>query len=249
MSEGKNKNLIVAGNWKMYMTGTEAKEYFNALRPECRDGIEIMLFVPATALPLISATAKKKNIVVGLQNMHWEKDGAYTGEISAEMLLDAGGTHVIIGHSKRRSMFHETDIQVNLKVRAAQRNGITPLVCIGETLQERESGEYHKVLCRQIIGGLIGAKISPLIIAYEPIWAIGTGKIAGPEQISETMGWIRRVLIEQFGEQGSKVPLLYGGSVKPDNIAGVAALDGVDGFLIGGASLAPESMNEILGSI
>jgi triosephosphate isomerase len=249
MNKAKSKNLIVAGNWKMYMTGTEAKEFFKSLKPECRAGIEIMLFVPATALPLISAEARAKNIAVGLQNMHWEKDGAYTGELSADMLLDAGGTHVIIGHSKRRSMFHETDVQVNLKVRAAQRNGITPIVCIGETLEERESGEYQKVLCRQIVGGLIGAKTSPLIIAYEPIWAIGTGKIAGPEQISETMGWIRRVLTEQFGVEGSKVPLLYGGSVKPDNIAGVAELDGVDGFLIGGASLTPGSMNEILGSI
>jgi triosephosphate isomerase len=238
--------MIIAGNWKMHMTGSQAIDFIKSMEKVQRTDIKVILCVPATALPLISRIAREKGIETGLQNMHWEEEGEYTGELSAEMLRDAGGTQVIVGHSKRRSMFHETDTEVNLKVRAAQRNGISPIVCVGETLQQRESGEYHKILCNQLVAGLIGVKSAPLTIAYEPIWAIGTGVTATLEQINETLGWIRRVLAEQFEENYRNIPILYGGSVKPDNAASIAGLDVVDGFLIGRASLTAKSMKDFI---
>ena len=246
----KRNGFIIAANWKMYMTTSEAKAFVHSMEPMAPDGPKLILFVPATALAAISEEAARKNIAVGLQNMHWEKEGAYTGEISADMIRDAGGTQVIVGHSKRRSMFGETDLEVNFKVRTAQQNGLVPCVCIGESIEERESGEYRKVLLRQIVGGLIGVRSAPLVVAYEPVWAIGTGTAATTEQVSETMRWIRRVLIEQFGrEEGCAIPLLYGGSAKPENVAELAALDEVNGFLIGRAGLKVDSLKQILDRI
>jgi len=241
-----DKKFIVAANWKMYMTTSQAREFVHSIEPQGGGRSQLILFVPATALGAISEEAQRKDIAVGLQNMYWEEEGAYTGEISPAMLLDAGGTHVIVGHSKRRSLFGETDLEVNFKVRAAQRHGIVPVVCIGEDIKERESGEYHKVLCHQIVAGLIGVRPEPLVIAYEPVWAIGTGQAASVEQVRETMGWIRRVLVEQFGASGSEIPLLYGGSAKPENVAELAAIDAVDGFLIGRAGLKVDSLRTIL---
>ena len=241
------KKFIVAANWKMYMTNTQAKAFINSMAPISLPGVEVILFVPATALSAIAEEARAKNMYTGLQNIYWEEEGAYTGEVSASMLQDAGGTHVIVGHSKRRSLFGETDMEVNLKVRAAQRRGIVPVVCIGETMEERESGEYHKILCHQLVAGLIGVKTAPLVIAYEPVWAIGAGIAASVEQVRETMGWIRRVLLEQFGPGvAAEIPLLYGGSAKPDNIGELSAIDAVNGFLIGRAGLQAESLMKIL---
>jgi len=239
------ENLLLAGNWKMNMTNSEARDFMRGIQEVPRGFVDVVVCVPATALCTVADLAKSKNIAVGLQNMHWEEQGAYTGEISASMLLDAGGEYVIIGHSERRMMLGETDITVNLKVRTAQTHGITPIVCIGESLEERENDTYMKVLCRQIVAGLIGTKSAPLIIAYEPIWAIGTGKVATVEQVSETMNWIRRAVVEQFGEAGYSIPLLYGGSAKPDNVKELSEIPDVNGFLVGGASLNVDSMEQM----
>ncbi|MCL2216319.1 MAG: triose-phosphate isomerase [Defluviitaleaceae bacterium] len=241
-----HRGLIVAANWKMHMTIDAARDLIHNF-VQCPDSsVKLVLFVPATMLAAVSGFVREKNIATGLQNIHWEDEGAFTGEVSAQHLLDAGGSYVIIGHSERRQMFGEEDATVNLKLRTAQRHGITPVVCVGETLAERESGDFEKVLCRQLIAGLIDTNPSPLVIAYEPVWAIGTGRVATPEQAHEAMRWIRRVLIERFGAAGEKIPLLYGGSAKPENVAELAADSIVDGFLIGGASLSAKSLNEIL---
>ncbi|MCL2563040.1 MAG: triose-phosphate isomerase [Oscillospiraceae bacterium] len=245
----KNKKFIVAPNWKMYMTNTQAQEFVHSIDQSLANKAELMLFAPATAICAIAEETRRKGIIVGAQNMYWEEEGAYTGEISAPMIKDAGGTHVIVGHSKRRTLFGETDVEVNLKVRAAQRHGLTPLVCIGEEMEERTSGAYHKVLTQQIVAGLIGVRAEPLIIAYEPVWAIGSGQAATVEQVRETMGWIRRVLVEQFGGAGCNIPLLYGGSAKPENAAELAAIDSVDGFLIGRAGLKVDSLKAIIDQV
>jgi len=239
------KNLILAGNWKMNMTNSEACDFMLNMQEVPNGLMQLVMCVPATALGVVADLAKRKNIALGLQNMHWEGHGAYTGEVSAPMLLDAGGQYVILGHSERRMMFGETDIAVNLKVRTAQAHGIIPIVCIGETVEERENDTYKKVLCRQIVAGLIGTKSAPLIIAYEPIWAIGTGKVASVEQVSETMNWIRRALIEQFGDVGNAISLLYGGSAKPDNVKELSEIPDVNGFLVGGASLSVDSIEQM----
>jgi len=240
-----DKNLLLAGNWKMNMTNSEACDFMRSIQEVPRGAVDLVMCVPATALGVVSEMARKKNISLGLQNMHWEEQGAFTGEISASMLLDAGGQYVIIGHSERRMMLGETDLTVNLKVRTAQLHSITPIVCIGESVEERENDTYKKVLCRQIVAGLIGTKSAPLVIAYEPIWAIGTGKVATVEQVSETMNWIRRALIEQYGDIARTIPLLYGGSAKPDNVKALSEIPDVDGFLVGGASLSVESIEQM----
>ena len=239
------KNLLLAGNWKMNMTNSEACGFMQGMHAVPHGSVKLVMCVPATALGVVSELAKKKNIALGLQNMHWEEQGAYTGEVSASMLLDAGGEYVIIGHSERRMMLGETDLTVNLKVRTAQAHRITPIVCIGESVEERENDTYKMKLCHQIVAGLIGTKSAPLVIAYEPIWAIGTGKVASVEQVSETMNWIRRAIVEQYGEAGYTIPLLYGGSAKPDNVKALSEIPDVDGFLVGGASLSVESIEQM----
>jgi triosephosphate isomerase len=198
----------------------------------------------------VAEAARNSPIAVAAQNVFWEKEGAFTGEVSAPMIREAGAEYVIVGHSERRQLFGETDLTVNRKVGAALAAGLVPIVCIGETLAEREKNETMDVLDRQIkqgLDGMTGEQVGGLVVAYEPVWAIGTGRNATTEQAQEAHAHIRRRLRSWFGaEAGDRVRILYGGSVKPDNIAGLIAQEDVDGALVGGASLTTQSFAEIV---
>jgi triosephosphate isomerase len=211
---------------------------------------QVIVAPPFTALAAAAAAAKGSKVAVAAQNCHWDKEGAHTGDISTGMLLDSGCTHVIIGHSERRHDCGETDEQVNKKVKAALAAGLSPIVCLGETLAEREKGETEEVLERQFVGGLAGltpSDFSRIMIAYEPVWAIGTGRTATPGMAAEAHGFVRALAREQFGESAADgVRILYGGSVKPDNIGGLMAQQEIDGALVGGASLKVESFSALV---
>ena len=243
---------FVAANWKMHKTVSEAVSYvasFNTLeRPA--SPVEAVLAPSFTALHATAEALSGTTTRVAGQDLHWETQGAFTGEVSAQMLKEAGATHVIIGHSERRHVFGETDAEVDLKVRAAIEHGLTPIVCVGETLDEREADQTLAVLNRQLEGGLAGltgAQVSELIVAYEPVWAIGTGKVATPHQAQEAHAHIRARLGALFGrEAGDRCRVIYGGSVKPSNVAELAKQPDVDGALVGGAGLEPESFAEIV---
>ena len=233
---------LIAGNWKMYKTAAAgialAREIAEGLRP---NDPEVIVFPPATALHDVAQAVKGTPVKVGGQNMHFAREGAFTGEISSLMLQDAGCTHVLLGHSERRHVFGEDDELVAKKVRAAVDARLIPVVCIGETLPEREAGRTLEVVERQLERALrqVGAdEVGRLAVAYEPVWAIGTGQVATPEQAQEVHAFIRKRIGVSHGEPvAGAVRLLYGGSVKPDNIAGLMALADVDGVLVGGASL------------
>jgi len=239
---------VIAGNWKMFKTIAETVEYFEALKPLVAeaDHCEIVVAPPFPSLGAAVEAAKGSSIQVGAQNLHWEKEGAFTGEVSAPMIRAAGCSHVIIGHSERRQYFGETGETVNKKTAAALDAGLTPIVCVGELLDEREAGRTQAVVEKQFeeaFAALTGEGFSRIIIAYEPVWAIGTGRTATPEISGETQGWIRAATSRQFGaEAAEKLRILYGGSVKPANIQGLMAHPEIDGALVGGASLTPESM-------
>jgi triosephosphate isomerase len=236
----------------MYKTIAEAVDFIEKIKPVAAQAghCEVIVAPPFTALAAGAAAAKGSRVSVAAQNCHWDKEGAHTGDISTGMLRDAGCTHVIIGHSERRHDCGETDEQVNKKVKAALAAGLTPIVCIGETLAEREKGETEKVLERQFTGGLAGltpADFSRIMIAYEPVWAIGTGRTATPEMAAEGHGFVRRLAQERFGEsEAGSVRILYGGSVKPDNIGGLMAQEEIDGALVGGASLRVDSFAALI---
>ena len=238
---------VIAGNWKMYKTIAEAMDFIEKIKPvvEKADHCEVVVAPPYTALAAAAKAAKGSKIGVAAQDLHWDKEGAHTGDVSAPMLLDAGCTHVIIGHSERRHDHGETDEQVNRKLKAALAAGLTPIVCVGETLAEREAGQTQRVLERQFTGGFAGLTpqdFSRIIIAYEPVWAIGTGRTATPEMAEESHRSLREVARRQFGEGlASQVRILYGGSVKPENVGGLMAKEEIDGALVGGASLRPDS--------
>jgi triosephosphate isomerase (TIM) len=238
---------VIAGNWKMHATVPEALELVRGLVASCsgKTAVEVVIGPPFTALHAVSCEIKGKGIGLAAQNMHYEPKGAFTGEISAPMLKDAGCTHVIIGHSERRQYFCETDEAVNKKVKVALAAGLTPIMCIGETLAERESGVTFKVIETQLAGGLMGLspeQASSVIVAYEPVWAIGTGKTATPEQAQEVHKFIRGKLLGTFGEDAaSRIRVLYGGSVKPDNVKSLMAMEDIDGALVGGACLKADS--------
>ncbi|MBI5189302.1 MAG: triose-phosphate isomerase [Nitrospirae bacterium] len=238
---------VIAGNWKMHMTVPEALELVRGILPTCsgKSGVEVILAPPFTALSAVAEAVKGTGIGVAAQNMHWEPKGAYTGEVSAAMLVDAGCTHVIIGHSERRQYFAETDESVNRKLAAALSVGLVPIVCVGETLDERERGDQFKVIERQLDGGLkdIGPKqMAGTILAYEPVWAIGTGKTASPEQAQDVHAFIRGWLTRVHGEGiADAVRIQYGGSVKPDNVADLMSRADIDGALVGGAALKADS--------
>jgi triosephosphate isomerase len=242
---------IAAANWKMFKTVHEAVRYIKALRTLVKDarGVEIVVAPPFTALHAAAEAARGSNIAIAAQDIHDEKEGAFTGAVSAGMAREAGATFAIVGHSERRRLFHDTDELVNRKTRAAVGAGLTPIVCIGETLEERERGETMSVLDRQIKAGLdgfTGDQIAAFVIAYEPVWAIGTGRNASPEQAGEAHAHIRQRLRAWFGGPAADgCRILYGGSVKPDNAAALAAQTDVDGALVGGASLDPSSFFEI----
>lgn len=242
---------FVAGNWKMHTTLPEALGLVRGIlgaAPEI-DGADLLVIPPFTALREISALVAGTPVMLGGQNLHWEDKGAFTGEISGPMLKDAGCTHVVVGHSERRQYFGETDGTVNLKTRAALRSGLAPIVCIGETLAEREAGRAKDKVVAQLDGGLNGLsveEIGAVVLAYEPVWAIGTGRNAAPGEAQEIHAHIRGRLEEKYGNPtASCAIILYGGSVKPANSFSLMEEEDIDGFLVGGASLEAGSFVEI----
>ena len=234
---------FIAGNWKMYKDVAEAVKYVKELRGLVKDlaDVEIVLAPPFTALHAAAEAARNSNVGIAAQDIHWEREGAFTGEISGPMIREAGAEYVIIGHSERRTLFGETDASVNRKVAAALASGLGPVVCVGETLDQRERNETFDVLDRQIrqgLDGLTSEQIGQLVIAYEPVWAIGTGRHATPAQAAEAHGHIRTRLRQWFGSDAAELcHVIYGGSVKPDNIKELILQADVDGALVGGASL------------
>ena len=252
MTANKNRKPIVAGNWKMNKTVAEAIVLADAIKRDlagCKD-VDIVLCPPFTALKAVSDVITGTHIDLGAQNMHWEKSGAFTGEISAEMLREVYCHYVILGHSERRAYFGETDVIVNKKTKAALESNLTPIVCVGETLQEREGGKTNDVVGTQVRGSLAGLSARQLVdtvIAYEPVWAIGTGKTASPEQAQEVHAFIRGVLQDMADAAvAQSVRIQYGGSVKPSNAKELFSLPDIDGGLIGGAALEARSFIDIV---
>ncbi len=250
-SELMRKKLIAA-NWKMFKTPDETFAFFQSFLKEVsghnRD--EIVVCPPFVNLPTAVQAARHSNVQVGAQNMYWEKEGAFTGEISAQMLRAVGCTHVIIGHSERRQYFGETDDTVNRKLKTALEAGLVPIVCVGEVIQEREANLTEEVLRRQVtrgLRGISGDKAAPLVIAYEPVWAIGTGKTATPAIAADAHAVIRAEAAKALGQTvAGNLRILYGGSVKPDNGKALMAQTEIDGALVGGASLDPKSFAAIV---
>ena len=243
---------VIAGNWKMYKTQAETRTFFQAFKPAvvASKHCDIVVAPPFTAISSAVEVARGSAIGIAAQNLHWEREGAFTGEISAPMLVEAGCRGVIIGHSERRQYFGETDESVNRKLKAALAAGLTPIVCVGETLAEREGNLTQTVLQRQFEGGLASLtpeEFSRILLAYEPVWAIGTGRTATPEIAAEAHRHIRQLAAAQFSfEVASELRILYGGSVKPDNIRGLMFQPDIDGALVGGASLDPKSFAAIV---
>ena len=241
---------IVAGNWKMNTTLEEARELAEGVRSlaDNTGGVETILCPPTISLSAVKEAVSGSTVKVGAQNMHWEDSGAFTGEVSPAMLVGLC-EYVILGHSERRQLFGETDAQINQKVKAAFRHGLKPILCVGETLEERESGQAREIMARQVMSGLdgtVGLDINGLVVAYEPVWAIGTGQAATPDIAAEIMGGsILEALHSLFGPDADDIPLLYGGSVNVGNIADFASQSCIHGALVGGASLQAESFMEI----
>jgi triosephosphate isomerase len=246
------RKKMIAGNWKMYKTPEQTAAFFRDFLPmvstHTRD--EIVICPPFVDLHTAVESARGSNVLVGAQNLHWEKEGAFTGEISATMLNAIKVTHVIIGHSERRQYFNETDDTVNRKLETALENGLTPIVCVGEVLEEREAGLTEDVLRRQCVrafNGISGKKAAKLIVAYEPVWAIGTGKTATAQIASDAHAVIRHEVEKSFGgDFAENLRILYGGSVKPENAAALMSEGEIDGALVGGASLDPSSFSKIV---
>ena len=243
---------FIAGNWKMFKTVHEAVAFAKEFRSLVKDAgdLEIVIAPPFTAIHPVAEALRATNIAVAAQDTYWEREGAFTGEISPAMIKEAGAEYVVIGHSERRRLFHETDAIVNKKVIASQAAELTPIVCVGETLDDRERNETLAVLDRQMKGGLDGltaAQVSELVIAYEPVWAIGTGRNASAAQAEEAHAHIRTRLRQWFGaDVADACRVIYGGSVKPDNIRELVAEPDVDGALVGGASLDVRSFADIV---
>jgi triosephosphate isomerase (TIM) len=243
---------FIAGNWKMFKTVHETSVFVKELRSVVKDvgDVEIVVAPPFTAVHAAAEAARNTNIGVAAQDLYWEREGAFTGEVSAPMIKDAGAEYVIIGHSERRRLFGETDATVNRKIVAAIAAGLIPIVCVGETLEERERNETLAVLDRQIKNGLdtmTADRISNLVIAYEPVWAIGTGRTATAAQAQESHAHIRMRLRQWFGgDAAERCRVIYGGSVKPDNIRELTAEPDVDGALVGGASLEVKGFGDIV---
>lgn len=243
---------LIAGNWKMHKTVAEAVKYVEELVPLVANvaDVEIVAAPTFTALHAAAAAARGTRIRIAAQDLYWEREGAFTGEVSAAMIRDAGAELVIVGHSERRTLFGETDVHVNRKAAAAMGAGLTPIVCIGETLDQRERGETFDVLDRQIRQGLDGFgadALARMVLAYEPVWAIGTGRTATAAQAGEAHGHIRSRVRQWFGAEAAEgARVIYGGSVKPDNAAELVAQPDVDGALVGGASLDPRGFAEIV---
>jgi triosephosphate isomerase len=243
---------FIVGNWKMFKTVLDATVYAKELRSLVKDvnDVRVVIAPPFTAIHAMSEAARNSNVSVSAQNMFWEREGAFTGEISAAMIKEAGAEFVIIGHSERRTLFGETDVTVNRKLMAALAASLTPIVCIGETLEQRDRNETMAVLDQQIkagLDGLTGDQIASIVIAYEPVWAIGTGRNATPAQAGDAHSHIRSRIRQWFGAPAADACLvIYGGSVKPDNIQSLIALPDVDGALVGGASLDVRAFHDII---
>ena len=245
------RKKVIAGNWKMNKLPNEAIDFIDRLTPLVKDTKnEVVVCVPYTDLFYALLTAQGTNIKIGAQNMHFEEKGAYTGEVSAQMLKSIGVEYVIIGHSERRQYFNETDETVNKKVKTAFKHELKPIVCVGETLEQREAGKAEEIITNQTekaLEGLTDEQVQNTIIAYEPIWAIGTGKTATPEQAELVHNFIRLLLIDLYGKEiGEGVTIQYGGSMKPDNAKELISQKNIDGGLIGGASLEAKSFSEIV---
>jgi triosephosphate isomerase len=242
---------MIAGNWKMNKTVSEAESFIQALLPRVSSvtGVDIAVCPPYPALGPMVDSVRGSPVQVYAQNMHYEPSGAFTGEVSAPMLVEIGVEGVILGHSERRQMFGETDRALQLKVPAALDAGLLPILCVGETEEEREADETERKLRHQVQEGLArvdAAKLGSVVIAYEPIWAIGTGKVATPELAQDAIAFIRALVADRSREQAESVRILYGGSVSPDTCPGLLELPDVDGALVGGASLAPDSFAAIV---
>jgi triosephosphate isomerase (TIM) len=242
---------IIAGNWKMFKTVSEAVSFLNEVKSKAEvNGVESVVCAPFTALSALVQAAKGTSLRIGAQNLHWEDNGAYTGEISGVMLKDLGVNYVIIGHSERRAYFAETNETVNKKMHAAFKHGLTPIVCVGEKLEEREAGQTKQVCKAQTeaaFQGLSNEQAAQVVIAYEPIWAIGTGKSSTAEDAQDVIGYIRSLVADLYdSEIAQSVRIQYGGSVKPNNISEYMAQKDIDGALVGGASLEPSSFIQLV---
>jgi triosephosphate isomerase len=247
------RKKIIAANWKMNMTSAEAASFMEDLDLELKnfDGVEVVIVPPFTSLPKLSEIANNMpGFAIGAQNMWHEASGAYTGEVSAGMLREFFTRYVVLGHSERRTIFGESDELINKKVKAAHAASLRPILCVGETLAERDANKHHDVLARQLKGGLAGLDTDQMldtVIAYEPVWAIGTGRTASPEQAQEAHAFIRKTLTELFdAPTAAKVRIQYGGSVKPDNAQELLHQPDIDGALVGGASLDSRSFAKIV---
>ncbi|MBR8838235.1 MAG: triose-phosphate isomerase [Stigonema ocellatum SAG 48.90 = DSM 106950] len=237
------RKIVIAGNWKMFKTQAESEEFLQGFLPtlqETPQEREVVLCVPFTNLSVLSKNLDGSRVHLGAQNVHWEESGAYTGEISGPMLTEIGVRYVIIGHSERRQFFGETDQTVNLRLKAAQRYGLTPILCVGETKHQRDAGETELLITDQLEKDLVDVDLENLVIAYEPIWAIGTGYTCEFTEANRVVKLIRSQL------SNSNVSIQYGGSVKPNNIDEIMAQPEIDGVLVGGASLEPASFTRII---
>lgn len=248
------RKKVIAGNWKMNMFPNETINFIEGLSQEIKNvKNEIILCVPYTDLFYALLTAQNTNIKIGAQNMHWKEKGAYTGEISGQMLKSIGVEYVIIGHSERRQYFAETDETVNLKVKSALENNLKPIICVGETLEQREHGETEKIIESQIklaLKDLTKEQIRAIIIAYEPVWAIGTGKTATPEEANNVIKYIRKQIKELYNEEiAENIIIQYGGSVKASNAEELFNMSDIDGALVGGASLNCKEFSEIVNKV
>ncbi|HXB99769.1 MAG TPA: triose-phosphate isomerase [Terriglobales bacterium] len=246
------RKKLLAANWKMHKTPDQARDFFRDFLPlvQGHDRDEIVVCPTYLALDAAIAACKGSNVAIGAQDLYWQTEGAFTGEICGSMLVAVGATHVIIGHSERRQYFGETDDTVNLKLKAALEAGLVPIVCVGEVLEEREAGLTDDVLRRQCLRAfnkVSAKKATALVVAYEPVWAIGTGKTATPQMAADAHAIIRAEAAESFGQEfADKLRILYGGSVKPENANALMSQEEIDGALVGGASLDPKSFAAIV---
>jgi len=247
-----SRTPLIAGNWKMFKTGPEAVATAERLTDLTRDtqDVDIMIAPTFLSLPLVSERTRRGTVKTGAQNLFHEREGAYTGEVSAEMIRAAGADYVIVGHSERRLLFNETDQSINLKVKAALNAGLAPVLCVGESETEKDEKKTFSVLDKQVRNGLKGFRseqLGSLVLAYEPVWAIGTGKTATPDQVNEVHRYIRALMEKLFDKTlANAVRILYGGSVKPENVSELMALEDVDGALVGGASLDADKFVRII---